>query len=340
MRMPFFRHPSDRSNEPEWDVDEEPVAALLERYASDSLSPDEATLSRIGAVVRASYVESVMDRGVAGEFDEVPGDRGTGARHRTWSRRRVGAALFAVAILTLSTVGFATAESGPGQPFYRLRLGIETVNLPPTGSQDRLAADLARADARLNDIAGETAKSDWNGAADAASAFRQVIGSVTLPTDTTARAQAIQRLNDQLARLKLLRTRSQGAEIAQLDGAIADLSELLGIPVPVSDATAVPSSVPAERGNEGATETSGPTGEGGPERDKSPEPSQADGNGQAGDGGGDGQDGSGPGGQSGGHPDRSPKPSDGQNRWPGPSAQPSSQPSAQPSASSQPSGGH
>jgi predicted N-acetyltransferase YhbS len=344
MRWPIFRGEPESEAPEVWGDDEAPVASLLERYAADSLSPDQATLSRMGAAARAAFVESVMDRETVIGFDEALLDRAPRARRPAWSRRRVGAALLAVAILTLSTVGFATAESGPGQPFYRLRLGFETVNLPPTGSQDRLAADLARADARLTDIAGQAAASNWNGAADAADAYRQVIVSVTLPADPTAKAPAIDRLDGQLARLEQLKASSRAPATASLDGAIAALCKLLGIPVPISDAISVPSARPSTPGRDGGSATANPTGDGRHEGDRSPEPSQADGNGQGGDGGGDGHDGSWPGSQNSGHPDRSPRPSDGQSHWPGsspqPSPQPSNQPSALPSASSRPSGGY
>jgi hypothetical protein len=340
MRWPTFGSEPEAEAREVWGDDEAQVASLLQRYAADSLSPDETTLSRMGAVVRAAFVDSAMDRETASGFDAVLPDPAFGARRRSWSRRRVGAALLAVAVLTLSTVGFATAESGPGQPFYRLRLGFETVNLPPTGSQDRLAADLARADARLNDIAGQAAASNWGGAADAADAYRQVIVSVTLPSDPTAKAPAIDRLDGQLARLEQLKSGSRAPATAALDGAIAALCKLLGIPVPISDAPSVPSARPSTPARDGGSATSTPTGDHGRDGDRSPEPSQADGNGQGGDGGGDGGDGSWPGSQNSGRPDRSPKPSDGQNHWPGPSPQPSPQPSTQPSASSRPSGGH
>ena len=178
MRRPRLHRASlADSDQPNWgDCDDPAMAALLERYAEESLSPDETTLSRMGGVVRAAFVESAVERDAglghaASPLGEAPGGRS----HSAWSGRRALAAFCAVAILTLSTFGFAAAESGPGQPFYRIRLGIETVNQPPAGSQDRAAADLARADARLNEIASSTGGSDWNAAADAAGAYRETL---------------------------------------------------------------------------------------------------------------------------------------------------------------------
>ena len=64
MRLPHLhRRPDAAADLTTWDDGEDQtVVALLERYASESLSPDEATLSRMGGVVRAAFVESVTER--------------------------------------------------------------------------------------------------------------------------------------------------------------------------------------------------------------------------------------------------------------------------------------
>jgi hypothetical protein len=298
MRLPHLhRRPDAAADLTTWDDGEDQtVVALLERYASESLSPDEATLSRMGGVVRAAFVESVTERETgfgypAGPLIGPPGGR----PHLRWGRRRAAAAFCAVAILTLSTFGFAAAQSGPGQPFYRIRLGIETVNQPPAGSQDRLAADLVRADARLNEIAGSAGGSDWNAAADAASAYRETLTGVTLPTDATSRAQVLKHLNDQLARLEQLRARSKGPATAQLDDAIAALRNLLGIPVPTfSDSTSSDQSPrPTDHDRDSGTAALGQSGgDGGHDHGKSPAPSLPTGSGSpAGSGGASGSSG-------------------------------------------------
>lgn len=226
MRLPnLWRHTTRVNGSDTGGAEDLPVAELLERYAG-SLSPDEEALSRMGAAVRAAFVESMTAREAGRESAPGrPGRRVIGTWRRPWSRRRTAAAICAVAILTLSTVGLATAESGPGQPFYRLRLGIEAVNLPPAGSQNRLTADIGRAGSRLDDVASSAASSDWNAAADAASAYVEVMAGLTLPADMTAKAQALGQLDDQLARLELLRASSHGAETAALDSAIAALCQ-------------------------------------------------------------------------------------------------------------------
>jgi hypothetical protein len=333
VRLPTLRHrPDAEPHAASWsDCDDRPVAELLERYAATSLSPDDAALSRMGAAVRAAFVESLAER-EAGPAPESPSHAGRrGGMHLQWSRRRAVAAFCAVAILSLSTFGFAAAESGPGQPFYRLRLGIETVNQPPAGSQSRLDADLGRADARLDDIAASAGSSDWNAAADAAGAYREVLAAVTLPTDATARAQAHKQLSDQLARLEQLRARSHGSASAELDGAIAALCNLLGIPVPTPPGSVSPNpgSIPSDHAEEAGSTPPGQTGsDGGHDHGKSPAPSPSAGAGGPGgpDGGGSGSsDGRGSGSSDGrgGLASPAPKPTGNSEHTPGPTEQPS-----------------
>jgi hypothetical protein len=266
------------------EADDRQMAELLERYADTSLSPDGETLARIGATVRAAFVEASIQRaegGPAAAADETATTRNFHRHSRwSWNRRRAFAAICAAAVLALSSVGFAAAESGPGQPFYRLRLGIEAVNLPPAGSQDRLGADLSRADARLDEVSAAAAGQNWNGAGDAASAYQEVIAGLSLPSDTTATAYS--RLEAQLARLEALRARSKPPETAQLDAAIATLCGLLGIPVP--SLPAGPTSEPTLHGKD--HESPGDTAEvsaTNPDELGSAEPSGSAGPGQSGD---------------------------------------------------------
>lgn len=221
MRLPFFVGASGPGITPNEipDADDQASIALLSGLVRESLSPDRATLLRVGAMVRAAFVESA----------KAPSMRVT---RRSWSRRRATFALCAVAILSMTTVGLAAAQSGPGQPLYRLRLGIEAVNLPAAGSQDRLNADLDRADARLDDVAREQSASLWNGAADAADAYVDTISGIVLPSGPAGIA-ATRRLEGQLARVEQFRSTSQAGETAELDRAIGTVARLLGIPSPI-----------------------------------------------------------------------------------------------------------
>jgi hypothetical protein len=281
---------------------------MLEGYAVGPLSPDEETLARMRATVRAAFADSQLSRD-PGPSAEAGAARVPSAGWRIWSRRRrrAFASICAVAILTLSSVGLAGAESNPGQPFYRLRLGIEAVNLPFQVQPSPLDAALTRAESRLAEAGDEAASADWNAAADAVNAYRETLGSIALPGDQPAAVAALQRLDLQLARLEQLRGASHPPETAALDGAIAALCDLMGIPIPTptpAPATASPSPRPTDKatatgsaspkegdpGRDGASPKPNPSGSAGRSGDPdgghaSPTPSDADGGG-SGSGGG------------------------------------------------------
>jgi hypothetical protein len=269
MRPP---HASAGSETQGWgDGDDTSVIEMLQGYAEESLSPDENELSRVGASIRAAFVESTAGRrALAAAGSGASGEAQRGLRRSLWNRRRVVASACAVAVLMLSSVGFAAGESSPGQPFYRLRLDIEAFGLPGAGSQDRLDADLNRAEARLDEVASKTAAADWNAAADAANAYREVIATVTLPPDMPSRASILARLDQQLARLEQFRARSREPETAALDRAIAALCAVLGIPIPTP--TPAPVSSPAAGGSHrpSPAPTSSGSGEGWGRHSESP----------------------------------------------------------------------
>lgn len=129
------------------------------------------------------------------------------------------------------------------------------MNRPPAGSLTGLDKDLDRADARLNEIAGEASSSDWKGAADAAAAYREVISTVALPADAPSNGSALQRLDKQLANLERLRASSRGPETGEVDRAIAALCLILGIPVPTLTPAPVTSPAPPPSNHDGSRET-------------------------------------------------------------------------------------
>lgn len=215
------------------DPEDDGLVGLLDRYAVESFSADGAALARMRGAVMAAFVDAVtpadLDAGSRGAFQFRP--RWPFGR----SRHVLATAASAIVVLVLATGGLAAAESGPGQPFYRIRLGLELVNLPPAGTQTRLQADLNRAEARLGDLTGAAASGDWNGAADAAGAYHDVVASLALPaagTGAGSGASARADLEAQLTRLEVLRSQSRPPETAAIDEAIATLAGLLGIPVP------------------------------------------------------------------------------------------------------------
>ncbi len=262
------------------DHQEEATVRILEA-AADHLSPDEATLERMFAVSRQAFREARYERSIA-----IP------ATHRRPLRRMRLAMALSVALLTLAGTGVvAAAESGPGEPFYRTRLGVESLFLPPAGTPERMMADLDRADARLAEARHAAAAGDRNAEADALGAYDEVVGSMAVPGDEALRLRLRERLNLQLAELEALS--AGGSSVAELERAMQRVGRLLegsgqqATPAPTGQGpNATPSHEPSSSGDGPKASPSG----GGP-------------NPSAGPGGPDGGQGSGAGG-----PNESPGP--------------------------------
>src|SRR5512135_534597 len=127
--------------------DERELARRLEAYADARLRPDPAAMARIRSAVVAE-----ARRGA----EPVP--------FRRRPAFRFGFALLAAAALLAAIAGSAFASQAGG-PLYGARLWIETVTLPATPSA-RAEAQIARLDARLQEL--QTALAAHDGAAAAA----------------------------------------------------------------------------------------------------------------------------------------------------------------------------
>jgi hypothetical protein len=145
----------------------DPVEVLLERYAAARLAPDAEQLTFLRAVSVRAYV----DRGLRG---------GRPAKSRpsmfVWPRRL--AAGFAVVFALTGGVSLAAAESGPGQPFYHLKLTVDSLTLPAQGAA-RVDALLQRLDARLAEVRQAGARSDHAAVADATGAYEANLTDLT-----------------------------------------------------------------------------------------------------------------------------------------------------------------
>jgi hypothetical protein len=143
------------------------LAVLLERYAATRLAPDEEQVTYLRAVSMRAYV----DRGLR---DIRP------ARSRAvswvWPRRL--AAGFAIVFALTGGASLAAAESGPGQPFYHLRLTVDSLTLPAQGSA-RVQALLERLDARLAEVRQAGARYDHAAVADAMGAYEANLTDLT-----------------------------------------------------------------------------------------------------------------------------------------------------------------
>ena len=137
------------------DPEDELLAERLERYAVDALTPDRAQLSRMRDKVVLTYIGRVSTTN-----GDVPPSH-------PWARRWSFA--LALALLLLGS-GVVAAESGPGQPFYPLRLAISSFTLPANGAarERGLAAQL---DDRLNEADAAVRNGDGRAAEAALQAY-------------------------------------------------------------------------------------------------------------------------------------------------------------------------
>jgi hypothetical protein len=194
------------------------ASEVLERVAAGPLSPDDEALARMKNRLLAAYAQPMASRVE------------TGRPSRSGYRRRLFAATASIAVMLMAAGGVAAAESGPGEPFYRVRLDVEALFLPAPGSDARLTADLDRAQARLAEAQRAASSGDWNAEADALGAYSDVVGSISL-TGTQANREAAQaRLRGQLEGLLQLRSGAGGNAPAGVTRAIDDVDELLGGP--------------------------------------------------------------------------------------------------------------
>jgi hypothetical protein len=280
-RLPFARSRGPQADA--WTDGTPPVDApdratdALERVAAGPLSPDDEALARMKNRLRAAYAQSMASRVE------------TGRPSRSGYRRRLFAATVSIAVMLMAAGGVAAAESGPGEPFYRVRLDVEALFLPAPGSDARLAADLDRAQARLAEAQRAASSGDWNAEADALGAYSDVVGSMSL-TGTQANREAAQaRLRGQLEGLRQLRSGAGGNVSAGVTRAIDDVDALLGgapetpgpsatAATPAHGATPSPdhgtSQGPGSSGQDGGPKASTlPTGQGGGSGGENPAPS-------------------------------------------------------------------
>jgi hypothetical protein len=144
------------------DRDDSRIIDRLERYANDALSPDRAQTSRMRDVVVVGFVRRPPATDAA--------RRGSRPLARGWS--------FALALgLVVAASGVAAAESGPGQPFYGLRLAVASFTLPTHGAarEHGLAAQL---DERLEEAGAAVRNGDGRAAQAALRAYLRTLAEL------------------------------------------------------------------------------------------------------------------------------------------------------------------
>jgi hypothetical protein len=144
------------------DRDDQLLAERLERYAADALSPDRAQLSRM----RDNVVLAYLGRTTRTHEDAQAS--------RPWAWRWSFA--LALALLLLGS-GVVAAESGPGQPFYQLRLTIASFTLPSQGAA-RERGLTAQLDDRLNEADAAVRNGDGRAAEAALQAYLHTLAEL------------------------------------------------------------------------------------------------------------------------------------------------------------------
>jgi hypothetical protein len=152
------------------------LASLLERYAA-ALTPSDRQRSEL----RAAVLQAAADRASAGAGDPARARR----RTRPWA---LAGALLAV-LLAAGTV--AAAQSGPGQPFYHLRLAIESLTLPAQGSA-RVDALLGQLDTRLAEARAASQHGSEPAVQDAVQAYLDALSQLTASGSSAADVAAVQ----------------------------------------------------------------------------------------------------------------------------------------------------
>jgi hypothetical protein len=214
--------------------DDQLLAEQLERYAVGALSPDSAQLSRMRDIVVVAYVRGGV-RTTAG----MPTSRRLGHR---WS--------FALAMgVLLLGGGVVAAESGPGQPFYQLRLGIASFTLPRQGeARERgLAAQL---DDRLNEADAAIRNGDGQAAEAAIQAYLHTLDE--LERDGGLEAAVLADLQHHFDVLRALMSTAPSQATNGLQQAI-DAAKHASAETPAGKPSAVPHPSPAPHASEPAT---------------------------------------------------------------------------------------
>jgi hypothetical protein len=112
----------------------------------------------------------------------------TMAGHRSPLRRLAMPVLAASLWIGVAVGSVAAAQAGG--PLYSTRMWIERATLPAAGS-DRMAAELARLDARLGDALGGAARGDEGAVAAALDAYRQIADDTIAATTGDPDLEAI-----------------------------------------------------------------------------------------------------------------------------------------------------
>lgn len=139
------------------------VEDLLTRYATHRYGPSAQQRDRLRAATLGAF-----EARISPAVQRPPSHRVS---------RRFALVFALVALLALGGTA-AAAESGPGQPFYRVRLTIESLTLPAEGTA-RTDAFLAQLQRRLAEASQESDRGNGPGVADAVRAYQETLAEMS-----------------------------------------------------------------------------------------------------------------------------------------------------------------
>jgi hypothetical protein len=144
---------------------DEPFVSRFEEQVGEAFATDAQALERVRTRVVATYRIQVAEQGRR-------------ATRRRWFGPARPALAFALALgLLVGSFGLVTASSGPGQPFYGLRLAAEALTLPGSG-EARLNGELGRLNQRLAEARQGARAGDARAVAAALDAYRDELAGV------------------------------------------------------------------------------------------------------------------------------------------------------------------
>ncbi len=203
------------------DAPDDPLPVILAHFADLQPGADRATLDRVAARLFPAFEAAAGAR-------RPDGSRAAGTRPERptprWHPRPATA--FALALTLVFASAVAAIESGPGEPFYGLRLALEAVTLPAAGSPARALADLDRASARLAEAERAAGRGDEAATEAALAAYDDVLAGLTVPVDRETAGTFEAALAGQLRRVERLKATVGPGARAELETGAARLAHL------------------------------------------------------------------------------------------------------------------
>jgi hypothetical protein len=147
------------------------IEQRLERYAQVRLSPAPASVARMRARVMRETRLAISTGALQAGPAPIDLERRRAQTRRAVLRRVAGLGL--AAALSVGAVGGVMAAGTAGGPLYDARVWLESLTLP-SGIDARADAEIARLEARMNEILAAAASGDGDAVQDALAAYQAI----------------------------------------------------------------------------------------------------------------------------------------------------------------------